>query len=139
MFGFKKKKPSLIGDIKIASDWISRALISSGYNADFTINSFKEIDRFFDEQSQNGQPKPGGLLSESLGQRLFAIGCYIGSSLIKNYGGKWITDDNDPEGEINIIVEIEQSRCWPVQRVMKRYKNGKEDSIYAYGVSMKKE
>jgi hypothetical protein len=26
--------------------------------------------------------------------------------------------------------------CWPVQRVMKRFKNGAEDGIAAYGVGM---
>jgi hypothetical protein len=59
-------------DIATASDWISRALQSSGYHADFSPQSLREIDRFFDEHSANGSPKPGGLLAESLGSRIFA-------------------------------------------------------------------
>lgn len=128
---FKKtKKPTLLDDIATTKDWIANALQSSGYKADFSIESLKEIDRFFDEQNC-----PGGLLSESVGIRLFAIGSYIGDVLISNCGGKWVTDDTDPHGEINIAVELPSGIIlWPMQRVMKRCQNGSEDGIYAYGI-----
>ena len=49
-------------------------------------------------------------------------------------GGEWLTDDNDPQGEINVAVKLKDgSTIFPVQRAMKRYMNGKEDSIYDYG------
>ena len=42
--------------------------------------------------------------------------------------------DNDPQGEVNIAVKLKNgSIIFPVQRAMKRYQNGKEDSIYDYG------
>jgi len=34
----------------LASDWVTKALNSSGYKADYSLESIKEIDRFFDEQ-----------------------------------------------------------------------------------------
>ena len=133
---FKKKKPSLKEDIVKAYEWIATALKNSGYNADFSIESLREIDRFFDEHAEIGQAKPGGLLSKNRGMRLFALGSYVGEVLIRQYGGEWETDDNDPKGEINIAVKLSNgSIIWPVQRVMKRFENGSEDEIYTYGIA----
>ena len=131
LFG-KKKTPTLLDDLTTAKDWIAKALISSGYQADHTLESLKEIDRFFDEQSG-----PGGLLSEQRGQRMFGLGAYIGDVLIRTYGGHWITDDQDPQGELNVAVRLDDgSMVWPVQRAIKRYQSGPEDGIYIYGVAI---
>jgi hypothetical protein len=124
-------------DIAAASDWISKALQSSGYRADFTPQSLWEIDRFFDEHTVNGSPKPGGLLAESLGSRLFAIGSYIGEVIRRHRGGDWHGDDTDPKVEINVELRLaDDSVCWPIQRAMKRFKNGPEDGIVAYGLGL---
>lgn len=121
-------------DIKTGSDWISTALKSSGYKADFSQKSLGEIDRFFDEHSKDGKPTPDGLLSEQLGNRLFCIGSYVGEVIRKKVGGEWIVDDSDPQGEINITLKTSDGvQMWPVQRAMKRLQNGAEDSIAAYG------
>ena len=72
---------------------------------------------------------------ESMGQRLFAIGSFIGEVIINEYGGKWITDDEDLNGEINIAVELPNGvTILPVQRVMKRCMEGPENDIYNYVV-----
>ena len=55
-----------------------RFCVSSGYIADFTPAGLWQIDRFFDEQTQGGTAKLGGLLSQDLSSRLFAVGAYIG-------------------------------------------------------------
>lgn len=129
--------PTIKQDIATASDWISKALQFSGYRADFTPQSLREIDRFFDEHSANGSPKPGGLLAESLGQRIFAIGSYIGEVLRRHRGGEWHGDDADPEVELHVELQLaDGSVCWPTQRAMKRLKNGSEDSIAAWGLSL---
>ena len=126
---FSSQKPTLLQDIMTSKDWIAMALNSSNYAADFSINSFKEIDRFFDEQNT-----PDGILSRNRGQILFALGAYIGEVIISVCGGEWLTDDNDPQGEVNIAVRLKNGTIiFPVQRAMKRYMNGKEDSIYDYG------
>ena len=115
-------------DILSASEWVVNALNVSGYNADYSLDSMKEIDRFFDEQNT-----PTGILSNNRGKILFALGSYVGQTAIKLYGGKWITDDSDPQGEINIAVELANGlKIWPVIRCMKRYESGDEESIYAY-------
>ncbi|HKQ78173.1 MAG TPA: hypothetical protein VJ810_31025 [Blastocatellia bacterium] len=128
---------TVIEDAAKASAWIATALSSSGYIADFTAASLWQIDRFFDEQTQAGTAKPGGLLSQDLGSRLFAIGAYIGEVIRRERGGEWVADDNDPQAEINIALRLTDGAiCWPVQRTVKRFKNGPEDGIAAYGVGM---
>jgi len=125
----------IVTDALALAEQISRALSQSGYRADFLLESLKEVDRFFDDQVVNGKPKNGGLLSQELGARLFAIGAYVGEVIRRHDGGEWQGDDNDPEAEINIALHLKTgTTLWPVQRVMKRFKNGAEDGIWIYGV-----
>ena len=99
------------------------------YTSDEVLESMKEIDRFFDEQSEEN-----GIIGKNRGQILFSLGSYIGQTIINLYGGEWITDDSDPNGEVNITVKLKNDSTilTPVIRCLKRYTNGKEDSIYAY-------
>ncbi len=125
---------TLVEDARRMADWVANALTESGYAADFSLGSLREIDRFFDEHSRDGQAVPGGLLAEQLGPSIFALGSYVGEVIIRHHGGEWRADDADPEGEINMQVVLPGgSVIWPVQRVMKRFRNGPEDGIYAYG------
>jgi len=139
---FKKKKtveekPTLLADIKSSSIWVMKALNSSGYKVNMSVESLKEVDRFFNEQLDDATntPKSGGLLSESCGTRLFALGSFLGEVIINEYGGEWVTDDSDEMGEINVAVKLENgSMIWPVQRVIKRCKEGSENDIYNYAI-----
>src|SRR3954453_7391022 len=113
----------IVSDALAAAEGISRALSQSGYKADFTLESLKQIDRFFEEQAENGQPKAGGLLSQQLGARLFAIGAYVGEVIRRQNRGEGQGEDNDPHAEINVAVRLKTGTIlWPVQRVMKRFK-----------------
>ena len=126
--GVETSPHTLAEDIPKASAWVAEALNSSGYKADYTLESLQEIDRFFDEQQTEG-----GILSKNRGSILFSLGAYIGETAIKLYGGQWHTDDSDPQGEITISVKLANGTViWPVQKCMKRYQNGAEDSLYAY-------
>ena len=123
----------IVDDARAGADWIARALTSSGYGADFTPSSLWEVERFLDEQAPNGQPRRGGLLSSQLGQRVFALGAYVGEVIIRATGGSWEGDDTDDAAEVNIaLVLSDEGTIWPVQRVMNRLQNGSEDSITAY-------
>lgn len=127
----------LVTDILKSAEWIAKALSSSGYKADFSIESLKEIDRFIDEQAPNGIPKPDGLLGTDLGSRVFAIGGYVGEVIRRNVGGEWEGKDETSEDEVNIAIHLKNdTTIWPVQRVMKRLKNGSEDGIYVYGYAI---
>ncbi|WP_455714891.1 hypothetical protein [Anaerosporobacter sp.] len=47
---FKKKNiNTLEEDIFSAAEWVVRALNSSGYKVDYSLESMRELDRFFDE------------------------------------------------------------------------------------------
>ena len=128
---------SIAEDAVESARWIATALSSSGYLADFTAASLWHIDFFFDDHSESGAAKPGGLLSQGLGSRLFAIGAYIGEVIRRERGGEWIGNDDDPQAEINISLRLSDGTiCWPVQRAIKRFKNGLEDGIAAYGKGM---
>ena len=121
---------SLFVDIMSMGTWVNRALLSSGYQVDDKEKRMAEIDRFFDEQNC-----PGGLLSENTGQILFAIGALIGKIAIKEFGGDWETDDNDPEGELKCAVCLPNGvRFYPMARCVRRLQNGQADSIRDYYV-----
>jgi hypothetical protein len=122
-------------DIHKQSAWLVKAFKSDRIGLDYTIESFKKIDLFFEQNSVPGKANPNGRLSKNLGPVLFSIGAYVGNTIIKALPGSiWITDDKDPEGEITAQVKLPNgSIIWPMQRVINRFKNGSEDSIFPYG------
>ncbi|MGN6440174.1 MAG: hypothetical protein ACTHMM_26840 [Agriterribacter sp.] len=128
-------------DIKTQSDWIIKAFAADKLKLDYTIKSFMEIDRFFYKHAENGQAIKGGRLANNLGATIFSIGAYIGETITKNVKGAiWDTDDNDAEGEINASVKMPDGTIiFPMQRVMKRFKNGAEDAVYVYGHQITKD
>ncbi len=128
----------IVRDAQEAADWISEALTSSGYEADFSIASAKELDRFYDDQMAGpGTPKPGGLLAEDRGPRLFALGAYIGELIRRNSDGwEWVPANDDPDDELNLSLRHGDEVIWPMQRAVKRYRNGGEDGIAAYVASV---
>lgn len=119
-------------DIAIAKKWIKMALESSGYRADFSLESLKDIDRFFDEQTGEN-----GILSKNTGRILFGLGVYLGETIISVYGGKWDLDGCKSETHISVRVD-ENTVLLPVIRIMARYEYGVANSIYAYGCCVKK-
>jgi hypothetical protein len=128
---------AIVDDIHKAAEWIARALKSSGYMADFSPGSLWEIDRFFDEHSEKGQAKKGSLLASEVGARIFALGAYVGEVVRRHKGGEWAGDDNDPQVEVNVELRLPGGKVsWPMQRVMKRFKNGAEDGIAAWGAAL---
>lgn len=130
--------PSLVEDAKSSAEWMAVALNSSGYPADFTLESLSSLDRFFEEQSSAGRALPNGLLAANLGARLFALGSYVGEVLCRAFQGKWQADDQDAQGEINIQVIFPNGGVvWPVQRVIKRFQNGPEYSLLDYGLALR--
>jgi hypothetical protein len=125
---------TLLSDIRKQSGWLVQAFKTDGFKLDYSIESLKQIDRFFELHAKNGQAVPDGRLSVNLGPVIFSIGSYVGETFIKNTNGaRWIIDDNDPQGEVaTSILFADGGTVWPMQKVMKRFMNGEEDSIYYY-------
>ena len=132
---------TLVEDIGTQSAWIVKAFAADGLILDYSIDSFIAIDKFISKHTANGKPKRGGRLSKGFGSILFSLGSYVGETIIKAVPGcVWITDDSSREGEINITVKLPDGvEIWPVQRMIKRVKNGTEDSLYVYGYQITKD
>ncbi|QES38647.1 hypothetical protein DEJ48_39330 [Streptomyces venezuelae] len=124
-------------DVRTSADWMAAALDSSGYQADFSPHSLRAVERFMTEQSSSGRAAANGLLATGLGARLFGLGCYVGETIRLSLGGVWAGGDADPASESDVAVRLSGgSVIWPVQRVVKRFQNGPEDSLVVYGVSL---
>lgn len=125
---------TLLDDIDEGAAWIAQALTASGYRADGSPASLWEVDRFLDDHTAGGKPRPGGLLAEAFGFRTFCLGAYVGEVVRTGVGGAWHTDDDDPRGELDAELHLTGGRVvWPMQRVLKRVTHGPEDGVAAYG------
>jgi hypothetical protein len=122
-------------DIKTFSGMIVKGFSVDKLTLDYTLRSFKDIDKFYDLHSKNGERIEGGRFSKNLGQILFALGAYVGETIIRIVPGTtWETDENDPEGEVNAMLKLPNGTiAWPMQRTIKRFRNGEKDGIYVYG------
>ena len=133
------REPKIIRDAKASADWVSKAMRSSGYETDFSPASLWEIDRFFaDQMKAPGRPVPGGLLAEDRGSRLFAIGAYLGEVVRRNAGGwVWSPAKENPDDELGLrLIRRDGTTIWPIQRAMKRFREGQENGIAAYAAAV---
>lgn len=66
-----------------SSYWISNFLIREGYHIDYTLKSFSEIDKFFNEKMY--------LVLEHDNNRnfIFSISTYIGEVIKSHFKGNW--------------------------------------------------
>jgi hypothetical protein len=128
--------PTLLEDIHTQAAWIVKAFKADGLTLDHSIESFKAIDHFIDLHSADGKGKPGGRLETNWGPILWSIGAYVGETIIRHCpGGKWVTNDSDPQGELNVEVRLPNgTTMFPIARVLKRFQHGPEECIYDYGV-----
>ena len=126
---------TLLADIQMQSEWITKAFAADKLKLDYSIHSFMEIDRFFCKHSKDGKAIKGGRLAQNIGAIVFSLGAYVGQTIIKHVpGSMWQTDDNDLEGEMIASVKLpDGTTIFPMQRIMKRFLNGMEDAIYVYG------
>jgi hypothetical protein len=60
----------------------------------------------------------------------------VGEVLRREVKGSWWGDDADPDAEINLTIQYADKNggFWPIQRIMKRYRNGYEDNIWHYAL-----
>ena len=117
----------IMDEIPEAIDWLVGNLLSEGYQADFTLNGLKEIDRFMEEEKDR-------IISIKPGSILFAIAAYVGQTAIMVYGGEWVVSNDDPD---NIEVHLKNDiKIWPGQKVMKKYLKD-DESLYTYISSLK--
>ncbi|WP_154661261.1 hypothetical protein [Microvirga lotononidis] len=120
-----------------AADWAASKLKSLGYEADFSLESLQEVDRFLANQSSNGEPNPNGCLVENPVRWAFAIGAYVGEVIRQKRGGSWIAPAAGLDAPFDFELHLSGDLiAWPIQRVGKRIRNGEEDSLPIYGSAL---
>lgn len=132
--------PQLTEDITACSEWIVTCFASIDLHLDYSIDSMLHIDAFLEKNIAGSQPLPGTVLASNFGQILFGLGAYLGETIIRHApGAQWVTDDEDPKGEINAsILFPDGSQIWPMMRIIKRAQNGLEDAVYPFAYELTK-
>jgi hypothetical protein len=119
--------------IKNQAAWVAQTLSSEGYLLNFTVQSFAELDRLFEEHSVDGRAT--AWLRAYPRKIMFAIGAYVGETLLRTITGtEWqVENDKLPQDE-NIGLQLPTGLvCWPMSRVINRLHSGDEYSIHSYG------
>jgi hypothetical protein len=94
---------------------------------DYSVESLQRLDQFISEHFEPPGTKPVG---ETLP---VGIGCYVGEVIIRNLGGHW---NADGKPEVNDIGPVEA--IFPIDKAIKRFQNGKADSLAWYYHSIAK-
>ncbi len=106
--------------VREISSWFSLYMIKMGYHIDFKIESYKELDRFFDEHSSDKLLKDNNAY-------IFAIGGYIGEVLRRVYRGKWSCSskiDFENLGDRDISIKLKNNKIvYPLEIVSLRMQN----------------
>lgn len=88
---------------------------------DYSAASMQALEALIAEQFD----PPG---STFVGDQLpFSIGCYVGEVIVRTLGGAW---NSEGKPEINQLGPIKA--IFPMQKVVKRFTNGPEDSLSWY-------
>jgi hypothetical protein len=88
---------------------------------DYSARSLSDLDAFI---LKRFEPPGSKYVGESL---MVGMGCYVGEVVICTIGGHW-SESKGPE--INGLGEIQA--IYPIQKVVKRFKNGSIDSLAFY-------
>ena len=142
---------TIVEDLREAAASIADVANAAGYTFDFSARSLWDVERFLAENTSEGEPQPGSVLSKDLGSRVFALGAYIGEVIRGVIGGDWVSDqigaDWIPDSEVNADLDLDadlavavalqtpNGQLWPNQQVMKRIIVGESASITGYATA----
>ncbi|MDB5364989.1 MAG: hypothetical protein JWM77_916 [Rhodospirillales bacterium] len=120
-----------------ASSWASSMVGSRGVTLDGSVDSLRILDMLIDDARDaiQGEPNP------PQAALLWALGAYLGEVVRSTRGGDWSVgalDDLDAFWATSLTTG-DGDQLWPMQRMIKRFLNGPDDSIYAYGLVMSKQ
>jgi hypothetical protein len=120
-----------------ASSWASSMVGSRGVALDGSVDSLRILDMLVDDARDaiQGEPNP------PQAALLWALGAYLGEVVRSTRGGAWslgALDDLDAFWATSLTTD-DGDRLWPMQRMIKRFLNGPDDSVYAYGLAMSRQ
>jgi hypothetical protein len=108
------------------ADIAVKTLQGLGTHLDYSPQSLFRIDEVIDTL------RLGGHTPSTVGDTVFALGCYAGEILVRHSVGVWKnTDAVVPGMESPIVIELHaDGSIWnPVGKAFKRLVNGEEDSV----------
>ena len=140
---------TIVEDQRAAAASIADVANAAGYTFDFSARSLWDVERFLAENTSEGEPQPGGLLSKDLGSRVVALGAYVGEVIRGVIGGNWVSDqagadwipdtgantDLDLDADLAVALQTPNGLLWPNQQVMKRIIAGESASITGYAAA----
>ena len=108
---------------------------------DYSIDSLRQIDNFFETNAKNGQPIPGKSLDENTDQTILYLGGYVAVTLLRSLpGAQWQLPEKSAGFQIEDVAirfhdkDGQENVIWPMEKTFKRFHNGAEDSLWGYGV-----
>lgn len=85
---------------------------------DYSVESLQRLDQFISDYFDASGSRPQG------NTLALQVGSYVGEVIIRHLGGRW-NDEGKPE--INEVGPIEA--VYPIDRAMKRFENGRQESL----------
>ncbi|MFZ5637572.1 MAG: hypothetical protein ACOY82_13415 [Pseudomonadota bacterium] len=112
--------PEMEHAIRENLDLVQRLLPDvAGMPLDYGEASIEWMDGYIDRVSPELSGEPGGLVG--------TLGAYLGESIRRRYGGRWVSTDSGVGVEINPGFIV-----FPFSKVEKQFVNGPEDSILSF-------
>lgn len=94
--------------------------VKESFNIKFDNEGVKFIEGFIERnKTQIAKEEWVGLIN--------SCGAFLGQSVIENYGGRWVRDEN---GQVAVAFD-EKNKVYPFSKVTKQFDNGLEDSIHS--------
>ncbi len=117
---------------RLAEIVVTAARDVDGVNLDFTVASLAAVDQIIENFRSEG------LAAEQIAETLFCFGCYVGEVFVVQAGGSWRpTEATSMAGLASapMVMETAKTVCNPIDKALKRFQNGEEDSVsYFYWV-----
>lgn len=117
-------------EVEQSAEWVAGELQQREFEADFSLESLHEVDRFFAEFARADLPGFNDFFADDISYRSFAMGAYVGEVLRRANGGEWQSDPNDPLIEVNIQLAFsDEAACQPMRQVLLRLNDGPASSF----------
>jgi len=94
---------------------------------DYSPKSLDELDAFI---TKRFEPLGSRRVGDSL---IVGVGCYVGEVIIRTIGGHWGSAGGPEVDEIGGVQAV-----FPLQKAVKRFRNGAVDSLSFYYAAIKK-
>lgn len=88
---------------------------------DYSATSIQALEQLI---AANFDPPGSSFVGDTLP---VGVGCYVGEVVVRTLGGQWNVEGKP---EINDIGPIQA--VFPIQKAVKRFSNGPEDSLHSY-------